>query len=158
RRKVRELERARDDGNVRKPGRPWTVEKWLSHWIGDIAPQGLRPNSLAAYEVAVRVHLIPGVGAHRLDRLEPEHLERLYTRRTRNGSKPATVHQAHRTIRTALGEAVRRGRTTRNVAAIAKAPRLNDQEEVEPYSVEEVKRLLEAAAGCRNSARWAVAL
>src|SRR5262249_20852819 len=82
---VRELERARDDGNVRKPGRPWTVEKWLSHWIGDIAPQGLRPNSLAAYEVAVRVHLIPGVGAHRLDRLEPEHLERLYTRMIRNG-------------------------------------------------------------------------
>lgn len=158
RRKVRELERARDDGNVRKPGKPWTVERWLTHWIDNIAPNGLRESSLSAYAVAVRVHLVPGLGAHRLDRLQPEHLERLYSKMMRAGSKPATAHQAHRTIRTALGEAVRRGHITRNVAAIAKPPSLSDQDEVDPYTVEEVKRLLETAGERRNSARWAIAL
>jgi len=158
RRKVRELERARDDGIVRKPGKPWTVEKWLTHCIENIAPNGLRPSSLSAYAVAVRVHLIPGVGAHRLDRLQPEHLERLYLKMTGGGSKPATAHQAHRTMRTALGEAARRGYLSRNVAALAKPPSLSDQAEVEPYSVEEVKRLLETAGERRNSARWAIAL
>jgi integrase len=96
-------------------------------------------------------------GAHRLDKLEPEHLERLYARMIAGGSSPGTAHQANRTIRTALGEAQKRGYITGNPAALAKAPRLSDTE-VEPYSVEEVQRLLREAGERRNSARWAVAL
>jgi Phage integrase, N-terminal SAM-like domain len=121
-RKVRELEKSREAGTVRRAGRAWTVEQWLTHWVENIAAPFVRPNTLAGYRVAVRVHLIPGVGAHRLDRLEPEHLERLYVRMMRNGSAAGTAHQAHRTIRTALGEAVRRGHLARNPAALAKAP------------------------------------
>lgn len=156
-RKVRELEKQRDAGNVRKAGQSWTVEKWLNHWVENIAAPVVRDNTLSGYRVAIRVHLIPGVGAHRLNKLEPEHLERLYAKMIRNGSKPATAHQAHRTIRTALGEAMRRGHITRNPAALAKPPRITE-DEVEPYTVEEVQRILEAAGQLRNSARWAVAL
>jgi integrase len=155
--KVRGLERERDSGRVPRPGRHWTVASWLEHWVENIAAPAVRANSLAAYRVAVRVHLVPGIGSHRLDRLQPEHLERLYAKMIHDGSRPATAHQAHRTIRTALGEAVRRGYITRNPAALAKAPRLAD-EEIEPYSVEEVRRVLTAARHRRNSARWALAL
>ncbi|MFH9870272.1 tyrosine-type recombinase/integrase [Streptomyces lydicus] len=156
-RKVRELEKQRDAGKVRKPGRPWTVKAWLLHWVEEIAKPSVRENTYAGYEVAVRVHLIPGVGAHRLDKLEPEHLERFYTKMLANGSKPATAHQAHRTIRTALNHAMRRGHVTRNVAMLAVPPRIED-EEVEPYDIEEVQRLLAEAAKLRNSARWSIAL
>jgi integrase len=89
--------------------------------------------------------------------LEPEHLERLYTKMVRSGSSPATANQAHRTIRTALGVAERRGRITRNPATLAKAPR-PDEIEVEPYSVDEVRQLLKAAGERRNSVRWGIAL
>ena len=41
---------------------------------------------------------------------------------------PAGNSQAHRTIRTALNEAVRRGHLARNPASLAKAPRLKDEE------------------------------
>ncbi|MGW0310225.1 tyrosine-type recombinase/integrase [Streptomyces flavidovirens] len=156
-RKVRELEKQRDAGKVRKPGRPWTVKAWLLHWVEEIAKPSVRENTYAGYEVAVRVHLVPGVGAHRLDKLEPEHLERFYTKMLANGSKPATAHQAHRTIRTALNHAVRRGHVTRNVATLAVPPRIED-EEVEPYGIEEVQRLLSEASKLRNSARWSIAL
>ncbi|MEU7934503.1 tyrosine-type recombinase/integrase [Micromonospora echinofusca] len=156
-RKVRALERERDNGTVRKPGQRWTVEKWLTHWVENIAGPVVRTNTLDGYRVAVRRHLIPGVGAHRLDRLEPEHLEKLYGRMMANGSAAGTAHQAHRTIRTALGEAVRRGHLARNPAALAKPPRLPDSE-VQPYTVPEVQAILRAAASRRNSARWAVAL
>lgn len=106
----------------------------------------------------MNVHLIPGIGRHRLAKLEPEHLEKLYARMIANGSKPATAHQVHRTIRTALNEALRRRHlTTVNPATIAKAPTLGD-EEVEPYLIDEVKRLLVTAAERRNAARWAIAL
>jgi integrase len=154
---VRELERQRDAGSVRSIGRVWTVGEWLTYWLDNIAAPAVRENTLSGYRVAVNVHLIPGVGAHRLDRLEPEHLERLYAKMIRAGSSPGTANQVHRTVRTALGEAERRGRITRNPAKLAKAPRPVDLE-VEPYSISEVQQLLTVAAQRRNSARWAVAL
>ncbi|MFD7515149.1 tyrosine-type recombinase/integrase [Streptomyces niveus] len=106
---------------------------------------------------AVRKHLIPGLGAHRLDRLKPEHIERFYASMQQRGSAPATAHQVHRTFRTALNEAVRRGDLGQNPVRLAKAPRLRD-DEVEPFTVAEIRRLLRAANEGRNSARWAVAL
>jgi integrase len=156
--KVRKLEKERDTGTVRKPGKPWTVERWLTHWVENIAVISVTENTIDGYRVAVKVHLIPGLGRHRIDRLEPEHAERFYARMQANGSAAATAHQAHRTLRAALNEAVRRGHLTRNPAALAKAPRLTEEEEVEPYSIEEVQRLLTEAGKRRNSARWAVAL
>jgi integrase len=156
-RKVRRLEQERDSGRLIKTGRAWTVESWLLHWLEHIARPNLRDTSYSAYRVAVTRHLVPGVGAHRLARLEPEHLEKLYARMMRDGSKAATAHQVHRTARTALAEAVRRGHVTRNVATLAKPPRVTE-EEVQPYSIEEVQHILGEAAKRRNSARWAVAL
>ena len=60
-RKVRALERERDNGTVRKAGQRWTVEKWLNHWVENIAGPVVRTNTLDGYRVAVRRHLIPGV-------------------------------------------------------------------------------------------------
>lgn len=154
---VRDLEKERDSGKVRKAGKPWTVEAWLTHWVENIAAPSVGVNTIAGYRVAVYHHLIPGLGAHRLNRLEPEHLERFYQRMQDTGSKPATAHQAHRTVRTALNEAVRRKHITENPATIAKAPQVVE-EEVEPYTVEEVQRLLAEAGERPNGARWAVAL
>jgi integrase len=73
------------------------------------------------------------------------------------GAQPATAHQVHRTIRTALGEAVRRRQVQENVATLAKAPKI-EAKELEPYSVAEVRRILSAARERRNTARWAIAL
>ncbi|MFJ9093820.1 tyrosine-type recombinase/integrase [Streptomyces globisporus] len=154
---VRELEKQRDGGAVRKAGRAWTVEAWLTHWVETIAPLAVNENTMVGYGVAVRKHLIPALGAHRLDKLGPEHIERFYGRMQADGRRAGTIHQIHRTFRTALNEAVRRGHLTRNPVQLAKAPRLSD-EEIEPYTVDEVKRLLVAADKRRNAARWAVAL
>jgi integrase len=155
--KVRDLERQRDDGTVRKVGQRWTVETWLTHWVESIAAPSVRVNTIAGYRVAVYKHLIPGLGAHRLEKLQPEHLERFYERMQKNGKSAGTAHQSHRTMRTALNEAVRRRHLTRNPAKLAKAPRLSDHE-IEPYSVEDVQRLLTAVSQRRNHARWALAL
>ncbi|WP_086695896.1 tyrosine-type recombinase/integrase [Streptomyces recifensis] len=154
---VRELEKQRDAKTVRKPGKAWTVKAWLTHWIENVAPLAVNDNTMVGYGVAVRKHLIPGLGAHRLDRLNPEHIEVFYAKMQANGSKPATAHQVHRTFRAALNEAVRRGHLGKNPVLLAKAPKTGEYE-VEPYSVQEVQRLLRAAAQHRNSARWAVAL
>jgi integrase len=156
--KVKRLERERDAGKTRKAGQTWTVEQWLNHWLeAIIAPPAITDNAYDAYEVAVRVHLVPGLGGHRIDRLEPEHLERLYRKMVQAGAKPGRAHQVHRTMRAALGEAKRRGHITSNPAALARAPKV-EEEDIEAYSVDEVQRILDAAKEERNSARWAVAL
>lgn len=156
-RAVREMERARDEKKLRKPGQSWTVQAWLEHWVENIAKPYVSENTYDGYEVDVRVHLVPGLGAHKLDKLEPEHLERFYRRMQETGSSAGTAHHAHRTIRVALGEAKRRGHVATNVAEIAKAPRL-EEEDIEPFTIEEVQSLLVEAAKLRNSARWVVAL
>lgn len=154
---VRELEKERDAGRVRKAGQTWTVESWLTHWVENIAALHVSENTIDGYRVAVYHHLIPGLGAHRLTKLEPEHLERFYKKMQDNGSSAGTAHQAHRTVRAALNEAKRRRHLTENPATIAKAPRLLE-EEVVPYTVEEVQLLLEVAYRQRNAARWVIAL
>src|SRR5512133_2791460 len=126
--RVRQLERDRDNGNVRRSGKRWTIESWLQYWLANIAQPSIRESSFNAYRIAVNKHLIPGLGKQRLERLEPEHLEKLYQRMIKSGARPGTAHQVHRTIRTALGEAHRRGHVPRNVAALAKPPRV----QVEP--------------------------
>lgn len=59
-RKVRDLEKDRDAGRTKRPGRAWTVERWLIHWLENIAEPSVRPKTLAGYQSAVYRHLIPG--------------------------------------------------------------------------------------------------
>jgi Phage integrase, N-terminal SAM-like domain len=128
---VRQLERQRDDGIVIRPGRAWTVERWLTHWLENIAKPSVRYKPYIGYRTAVNRHLIPSLGAHRIDRIQPEHFEKLYTRMLARGLKPAIAHQVHRTARTAFGEAFKRGYIARNPVALAKPPRV-EEPEVDP--------------------------
>jgi integrase len=44
--KVRDLEKRRDAGQVTRPGSRWTVQAWLEHWLEQIARPGLRVQQL----------------------------------------------------------------------------------------------------------------
>jgi integrase len=161
-RAVRELERQRDTGGVRKTGRAWTVEKWLIHWVENVAANAVRRTTMVGYRSSVYNHLIPGVGAHRIDKLEPEHLEKLYVlmqekKPKGKGLSAGTVHLAHRTVRAALNEAVKRKHITSNPAKVAKPPRVVE-EEIVPFTVEEARCILDVTENMRNGARFVVAL
>ncbi len=154
---VRELERERDDGQARKAGRTWLVEDWLTHWLENIARPAVKYKAYRAYRTAVHVHLIPGLGKHRMHKVEPEHFEKLYASIIRKGRKSGTAHQVHRTARTAFGEAHRRGHIKRNPVALAKPPRI-EEDEIEPFEVEEIHCLLKTAFERRNGVRFVLAL
>lgn len=163
RRKVRELETARDAGDVRSSGRGMTLEQWLTHWLENIVSVSVRPKTAARYRTDVVEYLIPGLGAHRLSgsrrKLEPEHIEKLYAklRDRKPPLSPSTIHHVHATLRTSLNEAVRRGKLARNPALIAKAPQLVEPEIV-PLTIEEARRILDTATNRRNGVRFALAL
>lgn len=154
---VRQLERERDAGSVRKPGRAMTVEAWLTHWLENIARPSIKYKSYRAYRTAVEQHLVPGLGRHRLDKIGPEHFEKLYARMIAKGARPGYAHQVHRTARTAFGEALRRGHIVRNPVELAKAPRV-DEEEVDPFEIAEIRQLITTALERRNGVRFVLAL
>jgi site-specific recombinase XerD len=59
------------------------------------------------------------------------------------------VHHVHITVRAAFREAKKRKVITENPFEIVKAPRI-DEEEVEPFEIEEIQALLAAALKRRN--------
>ncbi|GAA1984374.1 tyrosine-type recombinase/integrase [Amycolatopsis minnesotensis] len=155
---VRELETQRDNGTAPKAGKKrWRVGDWLTHWVEEIAPLKCRYKTLAGYRTAVYRHLVPGVGNHWMDKIEPHHFEKLYAKMLDAGAKPGTAHQVHRTARTAFGVAAKREVMRRNAVELATAPRI-EEEEVEPYDEEEIAQLLATALARRNGVRFVLGL
>jgi len=156
-RKVRKLERDRDTGKVRRSGTEWTIERWLLHWYEHIAAPNIRYKTQTYYRTAIDKYLLPGIGAHRLERLESEHIERLYARLRKEGAKSSTMLQVHRTLRAALNEAERRDRIIRNPIRVVRSPQ-SEEAEIEPLTLEDAQAILTLARERRNGVRWAVAL
>jgi integrase len=157
--KVRELEieRKRDTGTISAVSTP-TVADWLEHWLTTIAPRRVRQRTLESYESAVRKHLVPGLGRHRLDRLRPEHLDQLYTALLDAGYSPATVLRQHRILSRALTVAMQRGHVARNIATLVDPPAQKQSDVATALDLGEARAVLTAAQHVRNSARWTVAL
>jgi hypothetical protein len=161
-RKVRELESQRESGYVSRPGRVPTVAEWMQEYLDVLCErlvlsEKMAPRTLADYRSKTQHWINPLLGKHRLDRLTPEHLDSAYTTMLRRGLSPSTVLKVHRILSRALRIAVRRGRISRNVAAMVEAPSAAAQE-IEPLTREEARRILDVAATRRKGARWSVAL
>src|SRR3954453_1185291 len=156
--KVRAIETKRDAGMVEAAGRAPTVGEWLDHRLDNIPSRKVRARTLESYRSTVRLHLRPGVGHQRLDRLQPEHLERLYAALADKGLSPASILRAHRVLSRALKVASQRGKVPRNVATLVDPPVVRRPETATPFSAQEVKRVMAAAQAHRNAARWTVAM
>ena len=156
--KVRALEAKRDAGVVEAAGRPPTVGDWLDHWLDNIAARKVRARTLESYRSIVRLHLRPGIGHHRLDRLQPDHLERLYAALADKGLSPASILRAHRVLSRALRVASQRGKVARNVATLVDPPVVKRPETALPLSAQESRKVMAAALTHCNAARWTVAL
>jgi len=119
---------------------------------------GVPDQQLESYRSTVRLHLRPGIGHHRLDRLQPEHLERLYAALADTGLSSASILRAHRVLSRALRVATQRGKVARNVATLVDPPALRRPQTALPPSAQEARQVMGAAQTRRNSARWTVAL
>lgn len=130
---------------------------WLTHWLTNIAEPSVRYSTFMYYEGGMRIYLVPRLGQHKLDKLEPEHIESMFRAMRQDGHKPSVMNQAHRTLRAALNEAVRRGHIWRNPAMLVRAPSV-EEIEVEPFSIKQAQPILNVARERRNGARFAIAL
>ena len=116
---------------------------WLAAIKGNV-----RQKTYQGYESYIRVHVQPAIGKHRMAKLNPLHLQRLYSQKLEQGLSPTTVRHIHATLHRALDQAVRWGILYRNVAELVDAPR-RAQREMAALSPEQARELLDAAAGDR---------
>lgn len=136
RRRLGELTTALDRGLA--PVRTDTLAAFLTGWL-EREKQRIRPATWRGRELHVRGYLIPALGTVQLAKLTPAHVERMTADLIASGRSPRTASHARVTLRRALGDAVRDGLVHRNVAALARPPR------VTPRTIEPGRDYLEAA-------------
>jgi integrase len=133
------------------------VEQFLTQWLEDVQKQSVRARTYERYEEIVRLHLLPGIGHHPLQKLSPQHLQSFYTQKLRDGLSATTVTSFHNVLHKALETAVRWNLIARNPCDLVSPPR-RKRFEIQPLSTEQVRQLLAAAHGHRLEALFILAL
>ncbi|PPJ06947.1 site-specific integrase [Nocardia nova] len=162
-----------------------TVRQYMDYWLREIAEPKIRRTTYATYEGDVRLHIIPGLGRHKLKALDTRHVRTfLKTLRTKcqccaqgkdaNRAKPrccakspaeccgnvlslSSVRHVLRVLRAALQDAVEDELISRNVARSVEL-RSSGDFKVRAFSRAEAQAFLRASEQHRLRALWAVAL
>jgi integrase len=142
---------------IAAPKAGMTVAEYLATWLEDVAKRKLRPRTFENYEMVVRVHLVPGLGRKRLDRLNPTDVRRFLHGKADEGLAASTVKKLHVVLGSALQAAVRDGLVARNVARLVQVS-VPDGLPHKPWDLAEGQRFLQAVKGERLEALWSVAL
>ncbi len=148
------FDKLRQEAQEGKPIAParMTVRQYLEQWMEMVTPTSA-PLSPAAYEIIIR-RLDPLIGGKRLGRLTTLDIQRAYA-----ALLPAfsanTVQTTHRMLHAALADAVKWQILPRNPATGTEVPHPSVQT-MQVFSEEEVHQLLDATAGDRYHALWAL--
>ncbi|HVD00377.1 MAG TPA: site-specific integrase [Candidatus Dormibacteraeota bacterium] len=134
-----------------------TVGQFLTAWLEDSAKPRLRPSTFRSYSDLVRLHVLPTIGHHRLDRLTPQQVQTMLNAKLAEGLSARRVEYLRAVLRTALNQAVKWGMVARNAAGLTNPPRVKTRP-VQVLSPDEARRFLEVAQGDRLEALFVVAL
>ena len=123
-----------------------TVGQFLARWLEESAKTTVRPSTYTSYASYVHRHLIPGLGRHQLTKLTPQEVQSFLNRKLSAGMSPRTVQYLRAILRRALGQALKWGLVSRNVAAMVDPPKARTQE-IQPLTPDEVQQLLVGIRG-----------
>jgi integrase len=158
---ARMAERLRDELLERRdaelePGRQ-TLAAYLRSWLTSLEQakrRKVRPRTLEHYRLIVEAHIIPALGAVRLDRLREPAVQRWLD--GMDGSPRSVMHR-RAVLRRAYNVAQRKRLVVHNPAIAVELPE-DDWAGGNPLSFDEARRLLQATADTRLGALWRLAL
>ena len=133
------------------------AETFLTRWLEDVHKRSIRPRTYERYEETVRLHLVPGIGHHQIQKLLPQHLQAFYAQRLEEGLSTTTVVSFHNVLHKALETAVRWNLIARNPCDLVSPPR-RKRFEIRLLSLQQIHQLLAAARGHRLEALFILAL
>jgi integrase len=133
------------------------LSEYLDRWLSDSVRDTVKATTFERYEQIVRLHLKPALGRLKLKAVTPAHVRGLYREKLEGGVSPRTVRYIHTTLHKALKQAISDGLIPRNATEAVKPPQIT-KEEMHPLAPDEVKLLLETAAGDRLEALYLLAI
>jgi integrase len=164
--KLRAARKAIDAGDTNTAGT--TLTSWLTYWLEQVCPgkPRMKPKTLRTYRSYVERYIIPALGAKRLDKLTAADVRALHrhiltqTRQVKGKDvplSPTTAHHAHRILGTALNDAMRDGKVTRNVVTLVPAPPKAAVPQ-DALTLNQFAALMRHLDGHRLQSRWAFGL
>jgi integrase len=165
---LRKVLRAVEDGMPITKGRGLTVGAYFEQWCdvtltSRVRAGRLKPSTLDSYRDVVERHILPSLGNIALAKLTPARVRSWISAKQAERSARGTPLSArsvayfHAVLRKGLSDAVRDELVGRNVAALVEPPIVRRQP-VQPLSVDEARRLLDAAGNDRLRVLWLVLL
>lgn len=145
RRKLDELDKSIKAGVIPVSSNT-TVAKWLAHWLEHIKKPNVRPSTYQFYEEAVRLHIVPKIGAVRLDRLMPHQVRVMLD----GVNTSRNAQRSHLALSLALGDAVNDGLLSRNIMDAVAKPGHNKTERG-ALSVADAKTVIRTAIDLQAS-------
>lgn len=121
-------------------GSKQTIGAFLDEWFVATAATR-RASTNATYRSVISSHLVPHIGATRLQALTPATLNALYSTLLVSGKSASTVRYVHAVMRKALKDAQRWNMVARNVADSADPPRIT-RRQIRTWSAREVRTFL----------------
>lgn len=159
--KLKAATAAIDNGTYIAPNKQ-TLGQWLGIWqktyLGDV-----KPRTREIYGDDIRLHILPALGAVRLEALTTHQIQQFYNdlgkpSKTRAaGLSPKTIKNIHGIMHKALSQAVENGYLRFNPSAACKLPR-TEKRELTPLDDAQMSAFLRAIHGARFEALLTVAL
>ncbi|HXV22867.1 MAG TPA: site-specific integrase [Alphaproteobacteria bacterium] len=132
-----------------------TVREYLDRWLEHAARNAVSAKTFERYKELVDHHLNPSLGQILLPKLQPLHVQALYSAKRASGRKdgtgglsPQTIVHIHRVLRAALSQAVKWQMLNRNVADAVDPPKVT-RREMRALTEHETGNLLSALSGSK---------
>jgi len=134
----------------------YTVEQFLNRWLNEVICHR-RPRTQESYRGTVRRHIIPYIGAYKLQKLQPEHVQAMVNALAASGLGARSVEYAALVLSRGLNQARRWGYVAKNVVDAVEVPSVK-RRKIQPADEQQARALLEAVKGHRLEALYWVTL
>lgn len=133
------------------------LSDYLISWLDETHKHQIAHSTWKRYRTLAVHHINPVIGKIALRKIVPNDIQLVLTTMREGGQSPRSQQQARALLSVALGEAENNEYIPSNPVKKVRIP-VNKNREIEPLSVDEVKRLLETYRDTPSSARLHIAL
>lgn len=130
------------------------LKDFASVWYNEVkAPSGIKPTTLQNYRARIECYIIPVLGDMRLDAIRPEDCQRFVNRLRAREFAESTIRDVFNVLWAILETARKWRYISENPAGLIDKPKV-EQHEPQPFSLEELCRVLVAAEQHRQGAAF----
>ena len=133
------------------------LAEYLISWLDEAHKHQIAHSTWKRYRALAVHHIIPVIGQIPLRKIVPSDIQLVLTTMREAGQSPRSQQQARALLSVALSEAENNEYIPSNPVKKVRIP-ANKNREIEPLTIEEVKRLLETYRDTPSSARLHIAL